>query len=162
MAATAETLVLPPATLAIGVTDDARRLDGWVLALKARGIPALERGGRDRLHVQPMDGEAARAELEAMDAEEQERAAPRRRVPEERLHSRFAPLGGALFAALLLGIYVVTGPAASRAVWFAAGASDAARVVHGEWWRTITALTLHVDSNHVLSNIAIGGSSSPW
>ena len=61
-----------------------------------------------------------------------------------------------MFALLLLGFYIVTGPVAERAVWFGAGASDAVRVLHGEWWRTITALTLHADSNHVLANVALG------
>ena len=45
----------------------------------------------------------------------------------------------------LLAFFAVTGPRAAGADWFAAGASDAERVLHGEWWRTITALTLHAD-----------------
>jgi membrane associated rhomboid family serine protease len=149
------------ATCEVGTTRDARRLDGWLLALKARGIPALlQRGdGAITLHVLPMHREAALLELEAMDAEEQEshrNAAYDLTSDSTRVHSRLAPVGGALFALLLVGFYLVTGPSASRSVWFGAGASDAARVVAGEWWRTITALTLHADSNHVLANIAIG------
>jgi rhomboid protease GluP len=149
----------PPATVPLRVTTDQRRLDSWLLALTARGIPALVQrmDGMAVLHVLAAGSDAARIELDAIDAEEVEarRAAA---VPSEhdRFHSRLAPLGGALFALLLVGLYMVTGPSASRSAWFIAGASDAARVLAGEWWRTITALTLHADSNHVFGNIAIG------
>lgn len=37
-----------------------------------------------------------------------------------------------------------------------AGRMHAGRVEAGEWWRTITALTLHGDSGHILSNSAFG------
>ncbi|MBK7878356.1 MAG: rhomboid family intramembrane serine protease [Planctomycetes bacterium] len=40
--------------------------------------------------------------------------------------------------------------------WLAAGRSDAARVSDGEWWRAITALTLHGDVAHLLGNIVFG------
>lgn len=36
------------------------------------------------------------------------------------------------------------------------GLSDAYKVLHGEWWRTITALTLHGDSHHLASNLVSG------
>jgi rhomboid protease GluP len=156
-------LTRPSGTVAVRVTADAQRLDTWLLTLRARGIPAMLQRLDEAiaLHVLPVHAEAARAELDAMEAEELEarraveagtgvRAA---RMP----YSRLAPIGGALFALLLVGFYTITGPSAERSHWFAAGASDAARVLAGEWWRTVTALTLHADSNHVLSNIALGG-----
>lgn len=147
---------LAPPTLAVRATADARRLDTWLLALKARGIPALlyRVDGAIALHVSPMHHDAARAELDAIDAEEQE--ARRAAVPVPDNDSRLAPLGGVLFALLLVGFYQVSGPSALRSFWFEAGASDAVRVLAGDWWRTVTALTLHSDSNHVIGNIAIG------
>jgi len=39
---------------------------------------------------------------------------------------------------------------------YARGAADAALIRAGEWWRTITALTLHVDVAHLVANIAGG------
>ncbi len=149
----------PPATLPLRINADARRIDGWLLALRAQGIPALVQrvDGAVVLHVLATDADAARVELDAIDAEELEaRSAAAGSSEHERFHSRLAPLGGALFALLLVALYAVTGPSASRSLWFIAGASDAGRVLAGEWWRAITALTLHADSNHVLSNIAIG------
>ena len=32
------------------------------------------------------------------------------------------------------------------------GSADAGRIVAGEWWRTVTALTLHADAPHVIGN----------
>lgn len=150
-------LALPPATVAVGATADARRLDEWLLALRARGIPALLQriDGAIALHVLPMHRDAARIEIEAMAAEEHEARSAAVAGPADD-DSRLAPFGGALFALVLVGFYLVTGPAALRSFWFGAGSSDAVRVLGGEWWRALTALTLHSDSNHVLSNIAIG------
>lgn len=36
------------------------------------------------------------------------------------------------------------------------GISDADRVLRGEWWRTITALTLHADARHLVGNLVSG------
>lgn len=38
----------------------------------------------------------------------------------------------------------------------ALGISDADRVLRGEWWRTITALTLHADARHLVGNLISG------
>lgn len=143
------------------VAADARRLEGWLLALQARGIPVRvdDVPGGVQVVVPTSYVDAARGELEALDAEERERqqAAELAARAHDPFHSRFAPIGGALFALALLAFYLVTGPSSGHSAWFEAGASSAARVLDGEWWRTITALTLHADSNHVLSNIALGG-----
>ena len=37
-----------------------------------------------------------------------------------------------------------------------AGIADAAKILRGEWWRTITAMTLHADSRHLASNLVSG------
>ncbi len=42
------------------------------------------------------------------------------------------------------------------------GAADAYKIVHGEWWRVFTALTLHADPGHFLSNLVIGGFIVAW
>jgi len=54
-----------------------------------------------------------------------------------------AGLAVACFAAVTLG------PAAS---WVERGSADAGRIVRGEWWRAVTALTLHADVAHTLGN----------
>ena len=40
--------------------------------------------------------------------------------------------------------------------WFAAGRVDGALIRNGEWWRTITALTLHADARHLVGNLVFG------
>lgn len=40
--------------------------------------------------------------------------------------------------------------------WFEAGAVDGALIRSGEWWRTITALTLHADAKHLVGNLVFG------
>jgi membrane associated rhomboid family serine protease len=40
--------------------------------------------------------------------------------------------------------------------WLAAGELVAGRVRDGEWWRAVTALTLHGDIDHVVGNIVFG------
>jgi membrane associated rhomboid family serine protease len=41
-------------------------------------------------------------------------------------------------------------------MWFAQGTASSQRILHGEIWRTVTALTLHADTLHVLGNALTG------
>lgn len=41
--------------------------------------------------------------------------------------------------------------------WIALGNAHSARILNGEWWRLVTALTLHADWLHLISNLALGG-----
>ncbi len=41
--------------------------------------------------------------------------------------------------------------------WISHGNAQAAKILDGQWWRLITALTLHADDLHLFSNLAIGG-----
>lgn len=40
--------------------------------------------------------------------------------------------------------------------WFNAGRVDGTLIRNGEWWRTVTALTLHADIRHLLGNLIFG------
>jgi rhomboid protease GluP len=66
-------------------------------------------------------------------------------------------LGPALaYAAILMFVH----GAASRDVfgldWWTAGYAQAGLTVGGEWWRTVTALTLHADLGHLAGNVLAG------
>ena len=41
--------------------------------------------------------------------------------------------------------------------WIGLGNAQAAKILDGQWWRIVTALTLHADTMHLVSNLAIGG-----
>jgi len=62
-----------------------------------------------------------------------------------------------LLAALAI-FYGVTGPWQGDNGWFTAGALASGKVLReGQWWRLLTALTLHVDASHLLGNVLFGG-----
>lgn len=142
------------------VTSDPRRLDARALVLVSRGFHPFVRvvEGHFELYVPPEELEGARDELAAADAEERELT--QNRVVEDayppQTSTRRAALASLCMSLLLLGFFAITGPRAGQSVWFANGSADAQRVLEGEFWRTITALTLHADSAHVLSNVGLG------
>ena len=41
--------------------------------------------------------------------------------------------------------------------WIEIGNAHASQILNGQWWRLVTALTLHVDALHLFSNLTIGG-----
>jgi rhomboid protease GluP len=41
--------------------------------------------------------------------------------------------------------------------WFERGSAEAARICTGEWWRALTALTLHADAGHAAGNAVAAG-----
>ncbi|HEX5659380.1 MAG TPA: rhomboid family intramembrane serine protease [Polyangiales bacterium] len=146
----------PPRTACVRTARDPRQLDAWALVLTSKGVPAFVRftDVSFELHVPFALGASAQAELDAADAEDRERAAHVELPPAP--VSKHAVLGAMLVAAALVAFFVVTGPRAGGATWFSVGASDAERVLHGEWWRAVTALTLHADGAHLISNLGIG------
>jgi membrane associated rhomboid family serine protease len=63
---------------------------------------------------------------------------------------------------LLIGsltlLYTVTGPWSGHSPWFSHGAGDAGAIfTNNEYYRLITALTLHADIVHLLGNCLVGG-----
>ncbi len=62
-----------------------------------------------------------------------------------------------LIGALAL-FFTVTGPWSAHSFWFIQGAGDATKILrHHEYYRLITALTLHADTVHLLGNCFFGG-----
>lgn len=68
-----------------------------------------------------------------------------------------ASIGAVVWAATLLAYFSMQTNFAFGIDWTDAGRLGAGVVRAGEWWRTLTALTLHVDVAHVLVNIGFGG-----
>jgi membrane associated rhomboid family serine protease len=59
-----------------------------------------------------------------------------------------------MMAAILLAFYMVTGgrDGAEPSGWFRVGSASSALIVAGQWWRAVTALTLHADVMHLAGN----------
>lgn len=124
----------------------------WEAVLAAASIPyrAEPREQRWALIVRTADAQHALDLLRAVEAE-RPAVADDGRLPEPSVFAE--TFGGAPLAAVWLGVAIMAGLRGGRSAWFAAGSSDAARVVAGEWWRAITALTLHADASHLLNNV---------
>ncbi len=61
-----------------------------------------------------------------------------------------------LYAIVILSVYVLQRDHLFAIEWEQLGMSQAGRVQAGEWWRVVTALSLHVDTAHLVSNLAFG------
>lgn len=124
------------------------------LVLEAKSIPyELEPSAANWvLKTAPADSPFARDELRRYAAE---RRMPRPRAP------TLAPFPGAgigttAFAVVLIAAAYCTGIQAFGVDWLAAGSLDARAGGAGEWWRAVTALTLHLDQAHLLGNLLFG------
>jgi membrane associated rhomboid family serine protease len=143
------------------VVETSERAGELALVASAVGIGCRVRRGETgwELVVADADTAPAAAALAAFEAEtaslESAPAAP------DETQGPARDVGGRLAApilvAVLIGSYWLTGPRAAAGPAFRAGTADAARILDGEWWRTVTALTLHSDASHLVSNVVAGG-----
>ena len=138
------------------LSSDFRRAMDLSLVLEQEGIPhELCRLGEAQWALQIDDTDAARAEV-AIVAFEQENPLEVRRP--EGFHPRAgAVAAGLAFALALVTFYARTGPESAGSPWFERGSADAAAILRGEWWRSVTALTLHADAGHAAGNAVLGG-----
>ena len=133
-----------------------RRAMDLSLVLDAEGIVhELRSVAEEKWALVVSDDDAARAEA-ALTAFERENP------PAQRKRSALLPLAdgivaGLVFGLSLLALHIWTGPESAGSTWFARGSAEAEKIVGGEWWRAITALTLHADAAHAAGNAALGG-----
>jgi rhomboid protease GluP len=78
----------------------------------------------------------------------------RRSVPEVVQPHSGGAIGVFLYVLILLLTAYCAGNATFGADWLSLGSLDAA--ARGEWWRAVTALTLHLDQEHLLGNVLFG------
>lgn len=129
------------------------RVDDWALVVIAEGIAARVRAepGGFLLWVPAADAERAEAALAAYEQEN-----PPRRLSRAGEPAPFALATGLLLSGALMVFFLVTGPRDAAGPWFVHGSAQAARMLDGEPWRAVTALTLHADAGHVLANALAG------
>jgi membrane associated rhomboid family serine protease len=76
--------------------------------------------------------------------------------PRKRLPHRDAVPGVVAYAIVLLVVTALEGISYLGQDWVASGRIDGALIRSGEWWRTITALTLHSGLRHLVGNLIFG------
>jgi rhomboid protease GluP len=133
----------------VRVTRDQALAQELELVLVAQGFSPSVRQTSDGilLSVPEKEIERALASLSAYERENTAKLAER----DEPIASP-NPLAGILVATMLVVFFAVTVSWSPSVPWFERGSGDAARILRGELWRTVTALTLHADIVHVLSN----------
>jgi len=138
----------------IGESREQRACAELALVLEARGIASLQEhdGGHWLLRVRAQDAEHAARELKSYRRENVH--APHALAPPETLGSGW--FGVASFIAVLLIIAVCVQRLAFGIDWLAVGIMDAERMLSGQWWRAMTALTLHLEPDHLLANLTFG------
>jgi rhomboid protease GluP len=143
-----------PTLLEVFRTSRSAECEERALVLTAVGVPNVIDfdGAHYVIRVEASVADLALGHLERYAAESRPLPAP---LPPPPLHS-FAWVGCALYVLveLVVGFSVAAG--AWRLDAFDTGAIDAGLVKSGEWWRAITALTLHVDGAHLVANLAAG------
>ncbi len=100
-------------------------------------------------------GEVQRARRELTEYEAESRAAaPTEPEATEAIAgaSRFVPG----YAVVLLSFFAFERHWVFGFDWLEAGRAQAHLIRQGEWWRTVTALTLHADGSHLLNNLVFG------
>ena len=129
------------------------RLEEWALVLAAVGIPhrvARTADGGFALGVATADVPRASRALATYEAESRAAARPTPAAPDRGSNA----LG--IVASIGLAAFVFkTGywESDSGSRWFAAGVANAQKIRAGEWWRAVTAMTLHADVMHLVGNI---------
>ena len=149
----------PERRVSAGATPNGDQAHLWSLVLHAAAIEHGLRHGQAgwRLLVAEEDLSRATQELRLFTEENHNWPPERAARPEGAAIVEHAPPVLPVIGALVV-FHAVTGGWESHSHWFAGGGLDRVRVVSdGQWWRLITALTLHADSVHLLGNVFFGG-----
>lgn len=142
--------------VALRVSRRRAQIDEWVLVLSAEGLRADVRGGPEGFALEVARDDAVRAEalLRTWQSENQRGPAP---PPPPAAVDAHALRHAIVVAGFLLALFGATGPASRVDSAFGArGSAESARILAGEGFRAITALTLHADFAHVLGNALAG------
>ena len=137
-----------------------RRVRLWSLVLDSRSVPCrIEHDGQAWRLMAPAHAHAiAVNELDLFLEENRDWPPP---LPPQRplLENTLATLSVLILLAVFHNIVQleVALPDGYVPDWQAIGGGWSEKIREGQWWRLVTALTLHADGAHLLGNLAIGG-----
>jgi rhomboid protease GluP len=128
--------------------------DQQTLVLSAVGIHSMTvvRGG---MFVVVVPEESAELALRHLREVAQEAAVPIEEPKAPKLHPR-AWTGSILYALVMIGVAYAAGRGWLGFDWLESGSLNGAIPSTHEWWRVVTALTLHADVGHLISNLVFG------
>ena len=125
------------------------------LVLHSLGIPYQILRGLDKSALAVPGEFAERAKYELWQYEQENRRP--KPVPPPVLVQPQNGIPGALGYVLVLCMVAwMAGESSFNRDWLSAGRVDGALIRDGEWWRTLTALTLHSGIRHLLGNLGFG------
>jgi membrane associated rhomboid family serine protease len=138
-------------TVATGLSD--ARANELALVLTARGLPFQRQAALHgwELWVPLADAEAAASELTLYRRENSRQIGVR---PVEEVGE--GRNGVVWYIAVLGAVFFAVHAALFGFDWLAAGRLEGAGIRAGEWWRAVTALTLHLELDHLGGNLAFG------
>jgi membrane associated rhomboid family serine protease len=135
------------AEVALETTSDEADARDWGLALVAAGVPARIEQRPSGWAILVSDGDLGRARAALAAYLEDAVTTPS-------ADFEYGPTKvGFVIAAALIAIAPFTGFRDEGRAVFHAGEGIAARIVAGQPWRAVTALTLHADTTHLLGNV---------
>ncbi|MEX0708449.1 MAG: rhomboid family intramembrane serine protease [Woeseia sp.] len=137
-------------------SDNRRSCADRMLVLTSLSIPheLVETGNRYAIVTLEADAELARFELWQYDKENEP---PRRPPPASVAVPQHNALPGVVGYVLVICVVAwLAGRGTFSMDWYGAGRVDGERIRDGEWWRTLTALTLHGGLRHLMGNIGFG------
>jgi membrane associated rhomboid family serine protease len=122
----------------------------WLLVLEAEGFAPEMRTLGDEFVLFVPSGDAHRAVQALWAYERENRTAPAQKAPEW-------PGPGPILAAMSIAgaivlFFIVCTMTEAAFHWYDRGRASAGLILRGELWRTVTALTLHADFAHAISN----------
>lgn len=143
-----------PSEAVVRISVDSAQTDAWALVLEAVGIPHRIESRVAGFAVLVPTQVLPKA-LAALDAQDQEASEPPDTDTATDLGRSYV---GLAMGITLAAFFLVTGPrqGADRGGWFQFGSAASDRIVQGEIWRAVTALTLHADWMHVVGNSVAG------
>ncbi len=125
---------------------------GLVLAARGLAYQQVEADGAWELLTAAAGADVAHDELLRYAAER----TPRRPAPAPFLPFAGSAVGAAVYAFVLILVAYCAGIGLFGVNWFDAGAIQSKAGAAGDWWRAVTALTLHLDQEHLLGNLLFG------
>jgi len=131
---------------------DRKKTDLAALALSAAGIGHRVFRRHDGWHIVVAAANAASAEAEVAACLKENESLP---PPEaETFTPTFRAMHLAVSGALCL-VYAISGPWQGHSLLFAAASAQARAICDGQFFRAVTALCLHADGIHLMSNASI-------